>query len=73
MLRFTGTRWRNYTLSKRDPTGFHFAKNSNFLEIPKNFEIDGYENELNILIDYKNNVHFINQEKKLVDIFKGDI
>ena len=74
IMRFTGTRWRNYTLSKRDPAGFHFAKNSNFLEIPKGFEIEGYEkdNDINLLIDYKNNVHFINQEKKVVDIFKGD-
>ena len=60
MLRFTGTRWRNYTLSKRDPAGFHFAKNSNFLEKPKGIEIDGYENDINLLIDYKNNVHFVN-------------
>ena len=75
MFRFTGTRWRNYILSKRDPAGFHFAKNSNFLEIPKGIEIDGYENEngINLLIDYKNNVHFVNQEKKTIDIFKGDI
>ena len=75
MMRFTGTRWKNYTLSKRDPAGFHFAKNSNFLEIPKELEIEGYENEgdINLLIDYKNNVHFINQEKKIIDIFKGDI
>ena len=72
ILRFTGTRWRNYTLSKRDPAGFHFAKNSNFLELPKGIEIEGYGNEINLLIDYKNNVHFINQEKKLIDIFKGD-
>ena len=74
IMRFTGTRWRNYSLSKRDPAGFHFAKNSNFLEIPKGFEIEDYktENEINLLIDYKNNVHFINLEKKFVDIFKGD-
>ena len=72
IMRFTGTRWRNYSLSKRDPAGFHFAKNSNFLEIPKGLEIEGYknENEINILMDYKNNVHFINLEKKFVDIFK---
>ena len=74
IMRFTGTRWRNYTMSKRDPSGFHFAKNSNFIEIPKELEIEGYEKEegLKILIDYKNNVHFINLEKKIVDIFKGD-
>ena len=74
IMRFTGTRWRNYTLSKRDPSGFHFAKNSNFLELPEGLNIEGYENEekINLLIDYKNNVHFINIEKKTVDIFKGD-
>ena len=74
IMRFTGTRWRNYTMSKRDPSGFHFAKKSNFIEIPKELEIEGYEKEegLKILIDYKNNVHFINLEKKIVDIFKGD-
>ena len=74
IMRYTGTRWRNHSLSKREPAGFHFAKNTNFLEIPKEIEIEGYdkENEINILIDYKNNVHFINQEKKTVDIFKGD-
>ena len=74
IMRYTGTRWRNHSLSKREPAGFHFAKNTNFLEIPKEIEIEGYdkENEINILIDYKNNVHFINQEKKTVYIFKGD-
>ena len=75
IMKFTGTRWKNHKLSKRDPAGFHFAKNSNFLEIPGELEIEGYENEgdINLLIDYKNNVHFINQEKKIIDIFKGDI
>ena len=74
MMKHTRTTWRNYTLSRRDPAGFHFAKNSNFLEIPKGLEIEGYknENEINILMDYKNNVHFINLEKKFVDIFKGE-
>ena len=75
VMRYTGTRWRNYTLNKKDPTGYHFAKNSNFLELPKEVEIEGYdrEDDIDVLIDYKNNVHFINQVKKSVDIFKGNI
>ena len=73
MMKHTRTTWRNYTLSRRDPAGFHFAKNSNFLDLPKDIKIDGYDDNINLLIDYKNNVHFINQEKKTIDIFKGDI
>ena len=72
-MKYTRTAWRNYNLSRRDPQGFHFAKNSNFLELPKGIKIDGYDEELDLLIDYKNNVHFINQEKKIIDIFKGEI
>ena len=73
IMKYTRTSWRNYKLSKRDPQGFHFAKNSNFLELPKGIKIDGYDDEIELLIDYKNNVHFINQDKKMIDIFKGDI
>ena len=72
IMKYARTFWRNYTLSKRDPSGFHFAKNTNFLELPKGVKIDGYEEDIDILIDYKNNVHFINQGKKCVDIFKSD-
>ena len=73
ILKYSSSRWRNYNLSKRDPSGFHFAKNSNFLELPKGVKIEGYdEDDINLLIDYKNNVHFINQEKKTIDIFKSD-
>ena len=73
ILKNTRTTWRNYSLSKRDPQGFHFAKNSNFLDLPKGIKLDGYDEGINLLIDYKNNVHFINQEKKSIDIFKGDV
>ena len=73
ILKNTRTTWRNYSLSKRDPQGFHFAKNSNFLVLPKGIKIDGYDEDINLLIDYKNNVHFINQDKKSIDIFKGDV
>ena len=73
MMKYTRTTWRNYTLSRREPAGFHFAKNSNFLDLPKGIIIDGYDENINILIDYKNNVHFIDQDKKTIDIFKGDM
>ena len=73
ILKYTRTAWRNYTLGRREPAGFHFAKNSNFLELPKGVQIDGYDDDIDLLIDYKNNVHFINQEKKKIDIFKGDM
>ena len=73
ILKYSSSRWRNYNLTKRDPSGFHFAKNSNFLELPKGVKIEGYDDDdIDLLIDYKNNVHFINQEKKTIDIFKSD-
>ena len=70
-----GIFWKEYTLKKNDPKGFHFAKNSRFIELPKNYICEGYnENDLiDILIDYKNNVHFILQEKEKIDIYRGEI
>ena len=67
--------WKEYTLKKNDPKGFHFAKNSRFIELPENYACEGYsENDLiDILIDYKNNVHFILQEKEKIDIYRGEI
>ena len=73
ILRYTGSRWRNSNLTKKDPSGFHFAKNSNFLKLPKSVNIEGYEDDLYLLMDYKNNVHFINQDQKSIDIYKGDV
>ena len=73
VLRYTGSRWRNSSLTKKDPAGFHFAKNSNFLRLPKSVSIEGYEDDLYLLMDYKNNVHFINQDQKAIDIYKGDV
>ena len=72
ILRYTGSRWRNSNLTKKDPSGFHFTKNSNFLRLPKIVNIEGYDDELYLLMDYKNNVHFINQDQKLIDVYKGD-
>ena len=70
-----GIFWKEYILKKNDPKGFHFAKNSRFIELPENYICEGYnENDLiDILIDYKNNVHFILQEKEKIDIYRGEI
>ena len=70
-----GNFWKEYSLKNNDPKGFHFAKNSRFISLPKKFICDGYnENDLiDILIDYKNNVHFILQEKEKIDIYRGEI
>ena len=62
-----GKRWKNYFLRKSDPQGFHFAKNTRFLN--SNI-IDG---NLNYLIDYKNNVHFVYQDKEKIEIYRGNI
>ena len=61
-------------MKKSDPKGFHFAKNNRFLLI-ENIDIEGYKenNNIDILIDYKNNVHFIMQEKEKIDIYRGNI
>ena len=70
-----GKNWKNYLLKNNDPKGFHFAKNSRFLKLPKNNNYDGYNNQDNIdvLIDYKNNVHFILQEKQKIDIYRNEL
>ncbi len=73
VLRFTGSRWRNSNLTKNYPSGSHFAKNSNFLRLPKSVSIEGYEDDLYLLMDYKNIVHFINQDQKAINIYKGDV
>ena len=73
VMKYVGSRWRYSNLSKKDPPGYHFAKNSNFLKLPKSDIIEGYENDIYLLMDYKNNVHFIDQDEKAIDIFKSDI
>ena len=73
ILKYVGSRWRNSNLSKKDPLGFHFAKNSNFLKLPKNAKIEDYEGDIYLMMDYRNNVHFIDQDQKCIDIYKSDI
>jgi hypothetical protein len=68
-------KWKDYEISGNDPKGFHFAKNSRFILLPDNCIPEGYsENDIiDALIDYKNNVHFISQEKNKIDIYRGEI
>ena len=73
IMKYVGSRWRFSNLTKKDPAGYHFAKNSNFLKLPKSLNIEGYDNDIYLLMDYKNNIHFIDQDEKKIDIFKSDI
>ena len=73
IMKYVGSRWRFSNLGKKDPAGYHFAKNTNFLKLPKSLNIEGYYNDIYLLMDYKNNVHFIDQDEKKIDIFRSDI
>ena len=64
-----GKKWKNYILKKTDPQGFHFAKNTNFLSLNNN---EGNLNS-NYLMDYKNNVHFVDINKETIEIYRGNI
>ena len=68
-----GQKWREYENKIYDPKGYHFAKNSRFISIPINCVPDGYNEDdlIDALIDYKNNVHFILQEERKIDIYIG--
>ena len=72
-MKYVGSRWRYSKLSKKDPAGYHFAKNSNFLKLPKSVNIEGYNNDIYLLMDYKNNIHFIDQDEKTIEIFISDL
>ena len=73
--KFIGNKWKNYNLKIGDPNGFHFAKNSRFIVMPKNSIPEGYSgtDTIDILIDYKNNVHFVIQDKKNIDVYRSEI
>ena len=70
-----GKKWKSYNFKKSDLKGFHFAKNSRFLLLPKDISYEGYNEKdpINILIDYKNNVHYILQNKEKIDIYRSDM
>ena len=69
-----GKNWKFYNFKKNDPKGFHFAKNSRFLLLPKSNNYESYSDNdnIDILIDYKNNVHYIFQDTKKIDIYRSD-
>ena len=70
-----GVFWKEYNFKKNDPKGFHFAKNSRFILLPEDCQCEGYNKNdiIDILIDYKNNIHFIMQNKEKIDIYRGEI
>ena len=70
-----GKNWKEYNLKESDPKGFHFAKNSNFILLEDNYNIKGYDKrgKIDVLIDYKNNVHFISQDNEKIDIYRGEL
>ena len=70
-----GKIWKNYNLKKNDPKGFHFAKNTRFIFLPRGNSYEGYNERdlIHILIDYKNNIHYILQEKQKIDIYRSDM
>ena len=68
-FKLIGKKWKNYKLKKTDPQGFHFAKNTRFLNLD-NYE--GYSDFI-ILIDYKNNIHFVDQKEESIEIYRGNI
>ena len=70
-----GKVWKNYDFKINDPKGFHFAKNSRFLMLPKSGTYEGYNEKesIDIMIDYKNNVHYILQNKEKIDIYRSDL
>ena len=70
-----GKKWKNYNFKSNDPKGFHFAKDTRFLSLPRGNEYEGYNERdpIDIMIDYKNNVHYIIQDKQKIDIYRSDM
>ena len=74
--KFIGSRWRKSDLSD----GFEFEKNNNFLELPphlnsskdtSNIFVTNFDSKNNkVLIDSKNNAHFLFYNSKNVEIFR---
>ena len=73
-FRSIAKKWKIYNFKSNDPKGFHFAKNTRFLLLPKgNYEGYNERDPIDIMIDYKNNVHYILQEKQKIDIYRSDM
>ena len=73
--KYMNQKWKDYEIKDNDPKGFHFAKNSNFILLPESCVPEGYSGDdiIDILIDYKNNVHFILQDNQKIDIYRGSM
>ena len=43
--------------------------------LPKNNKYEGYDSndDIEVLIDYKNNVHFVIQEKQKIDVYRNEL
>ena len=73
IMKYVDSSWRYCNLTKKDLAGSHFAKNTNFLRLPKRANLEGYKYDIYILIDYINNIHFIDQDQKTVNIFASEM
>ena len=65
-------KWKKYKDNERDLKGFHFSKNSNFLILPKDVIIKNYPENMAVLIDYTNNIHFIDDKLNIFDIYRAN-
>ena len=65
-------KWKKYKDNERDLKGFHFSKNSNFLILPKDVVIKNYPENMAVLIDYTNNIHFIDDKLNIFDIYRAN-
>ena len=73
IMKYVDSSWRYCNLTKKDLAGSHFAKNTNFLRLPKSANLEGYKYDIYILIDDINNIHFIDQDQKTVNIFASEM
>ena len=65
-------KWKKYKDNEKDIKGFHFSKNSNFLILPKDVIIKNYPENMAVLIDYTNNIHFIDDKLNIIDIYRAN-
>ena len=73
--KYINQKWKDYEIKDNDPKGFHFAKNSRFMTLPESCVPEGYSGDdiIDILIDYKNNVHFVLQDNQKIDVYRGSM
>jgi len=73
--KYINQKWKDYEIKDNDPKGFHFAKNSRFISLPENCVPEGYNEDdiIDILIDYKNNIHIILQDNQKINVYRGSM